>query len=249
MEGMVEGMKDCPSFQGMVAVRRFGKAYDTSGIPRTERLEGFLRSSARSTSPPDVVRVGFQDPAIIYYSSGTTGTPKAIVHGAGTLLLSQSKESALHHNLDHRDVQLQYTTTGWIMYLASVGHLVCGGRAVIYDGSPLVPDWRVLLSIAEEQGVTVMGISPRWLAEVAKAGVVPRRDFDLSRLKTVTSTGMVLPEQTFEWFYDVGFPKHVHLSNISGGTDIVSLHTDMLSELLLPLPSPPHTGRLRGTSD
>jgi acetoacetyl-CoA synthetase len=178
--------------------------------------------SASSSSPPPVERIGFQDPTIIYYSSGTTGTPKAIVHGVGPILLNLWKENRLHREQTHNDVALQYTTTGWIMYLASVCHLAFGGRAVFYDGSPFTPDMKVLLKVAAEQGVTNLGISPRWMGELMKNGVVPRDEFDLSRLKSVVSTGMVLSDQLFEWFYDVAFPKSVHLCNISGGTDIVS---------------------------
>ncbi|KAF4120546.1 acetoacetyl-CoA synthetase [Geosmithia morbida] len=220
--GVVQGMKQCGSFQGIVAIRRFGRPMDTTGIERTERLEDFLgkwKGQGQASAPP-IVRVGFQDPAVVYYSSGTTGTPKAIVHAVGTLLINQGKESRLHHESSSDDVHLQYTTTGWIMYLSSVGHLLVGGRTILYDGSPLAPDVRVLLRIAEQQGVTMLGTSPRWMAELAKAGVVPRRDFDLSRLRLVTSTGMVLPDQMYEWFYDVAFDPKVHLSNICGGTDI-----------------------------
>lgn len=216
---MEEGMKECDNFQGIVAIQRFDKPYDTSKIPRTERLEDLLKASAPS---PPIARVGFQDPAMVYYSSGTTGTPKAIVHGTGTLLISLGKESILHREVVSTDVGLQYTTTGWIMYLSSVASIIFGGRAVFYDGSPFMGDIRVLVRIVAVQGVTVLGVSPRWMGELMKNGVEPRKEFDLSRLRAVTSTGMVLSDQLFEWFYDVAFPKSTHLCNISGGTDIVS---------------------------
>jgi acetoacetyl-CoA synthetase len=221
IRGVVEGLRECNQFQSLVVVQRFDQPYDTSSVPQTERLEHFVLS-ASSSSPPPVERIGFQDPTIIYYSSGTTGTPKAIVHGVGPILLNLWKENRLHREQTHNDVALQYTTTGWIMYLASVCHLAFGGRAVFYDGSPFTPDMKVLLKVAAEQGVTNLGISPRWMGELMKNGVVPRDEFDLSRLKSVVSTGMVLSDQLFEWFYDVAFPKSVHLCNISGGTDIVS---------------------------
>lgn len=222
VKGVTEGMKDCQLFQKTILIKRFDKPYDTSAIPKTERLEDFLASAISSTNPP-IVRVGFQDPLMVYYSSGTTGTPKAIVHGVGPLLMSAHKDGILHRDIGPNDVGLQYTTTGWIMYLASVAPMTLGARAVLYDGSPFVPDLKVLLRVAEEQKVTQMGVSPRWMSELMKAGVAPRDVADLSRLNLVTSTGMVLPDQLFEWFYDVGFPKEVHLANISGGTDIVSV--------------------------
>ncbi|KAK7430357.1 hypothetical protein QQZ08_003105 [Neonectria magnoliae] len=216
--GVVEGMKQCDAFESVVVVQRFDTPYDTSNIPRTERFESFL--SASPSSPPAIARVGFQDPMIVYYSSGTTGTPKAIVHGVGPLLVSMAKEAVLHRDIAPDDVGLQYTTTGWIMYLASVGRLALGGRTVVYDGSPFVPDRAVLLRIAEEQRVTALGVSPRWLGELMKHNIVPQRVADLSSLRSVGSTGMVLKEQMFEWFYAGAFPSRVRLANFSGGTDI-----------------------------
>ena len=130
---------------------------------------------------------------------------------------------------------MQYTTTGWIMYLASVGQLLLGARVILYDGSPFVPTPVTLLDIVESEKVTKLGISPRWMAEVAKMRdggaegerknevIKVKEKWDLSSLRIVTCTGMVLSEALFEWFYsDKGFPSHVCLANISGGTDIVS---------------------------
>ncbi|KAF5027287.1 hypothetical protein F66182_630 [Fusarium sp. NRRL 66182] len=218
IRGVMEGMKQCPSFEGVVVVQRFDAPYDTSHIAKTERLEYFLSSA--SSTPPPIERVGFQDPLVIYYSSGTTGTPKAIVHGVGTILVSVGKEMILHHEITHTDVMIQYTTTGWIMYMSSVSRLLLGGRTVFYDGSPFVPDRSVLLRIASEQRATELGVGPRWLSELMKEGIVPQKEVDLSSLKDVKSTGMVLKEQVFDWFYDRAFPKSVRLTNFTGGTDI-----------------------------
>ena len=219
---MMEGMKSCPNFKSMVIIQRFAKPFDTSAIPQTERLESFL-SSAKGLSPPPFTRVDYQDPSMVYYSSGTTGTPKAIVHGVGTLLTTMWKEGVLHRDRTADDTGLQYTTTGWIMYLSSISQIALGGRAIIYDGSPFIGGLDILLKVTEEQRATMLGISPRWMNELMKHGIVPREKFDLSALKTVVSTGMVLSDQLFEWFYDEAFPKEVHLCNISGGTDIVSV--------------------------
>ncbi|KJZ70725.1 hypothetical protein HIM_09858 [Hirsutella minnesotensis 3608] len=219
IRGVVDGMKDCKQFETVIVVERFPRRpNDTSAIPRTERLEAFARSATGSTPP--IRRIAFQGPAMIFYSSGTTGNPKAIVHGVGPLMMNSTKEARLHLNMTSDDVALQYTTTGWIMYVASVLHLLVSGRAILYDGSPLLPDLGVLLRVVEQQRVTSLGISPRWMTELMKRKIVPRKVADLSSLRVVGSTGMVLPEQMFHWFYDVGFPEAVQLCNFSGGTDI-----------------------------
>ena len=222
IQGVTQGLaKDCPSFQKVIVNTRFSnKPYATSHIAQTERIEPFLLSRG-SKQPPPLERIGFQEPMIVYYSSGTTGIPKAIVHGVGPILLVTRKEAILHRDTTPAEVNLQYTTTGWIMYLFSVSQLQFGGRAIFYDGSPFLPDHTVLLKIAEEQRVTTLGLSPRWMTELMKRGIVPRDVADLRTLRRVVSTGMVLPDQMFEWFYDVAFPKEVQLANISGGTDVV----------------------------
>lgn len=106
------------------------------------------------------------------------------------------------------------------MYLYSVLGLLVGARSVLYDGSPFQPDLTSFIRLISEQKVTSLGISPRYMHELQKNNCVPREVADLSSLRNCTSTGMVLKDQLFEWFYDVGFPKHVQLANISGGTDL-----------------------------
>ncbi|PFH56127.1 hypothetical protein XA68_17020 [Ophiocordyceps unilateralis] len=205
----------------LIAVPRFAdRPYDVSAIARTQSLEQFVEK-ASDTPPPPIKRIAFQDPVVVYFSSGTTGVPKAIVHGVGPVLINLSRELILHADMKADDVGLQYTTTGWIMYMMSVAAIPVGGRAVLYDGSPFVPDPTVLLRVAEQQRVTYLGISPRWMAELSKRNMSPRNVADLSSLRMVGSTGTVLPDQMFHWFYDEAFPGHTQLFNQSGGTDIV----------------------------
>lgn len=106
------------------------------------------------------------------------------------------------------------------MYLYSIINLLVGSRLVLYDGSPFKPDITSFIRLMERQKVTHLGISPRYLLELQQNKVVPRKLADLSSLKHVVSTGMVLSDQLFEWFYDTGFPQTAQLANISGGTDI-----------------------------
>jgi acetoacetyl-CoA synthetase len=231
MKGVVDGMKDSDQFRGVISIPRFSRPHDISGIPKTETWEAFLSDASSSGLPPPFAQLAFHEPFLVYYSSGTTGIPKAIVHSVGAVLLNANKEARLHERLGPDSVALQFTTTGWIMYLANVSALLYGSRVVMYDGSPFQPDLTTFIKIMGEQKVTKLGTSPRWMYEVAKHGLSPREMVDLSALEGVTSTGMVLSDQLFEWFYDKGFPRHVHLANISGGTDIVRSFPGTISYL------------------
>jgi acetoacetyl-CoA synthetase len=145
------------------------------------------------------------------------------------------KEGKLHLDSGPTTVNLQYTTTGWIMYLMSTMALQHGARSILYDGSPFVPDLTTFVRLVGEQKVTDLGISPRYLQTLASASpsVIPKQVTDLSSLRRVSSTGMVLPESLFHWFYDTGFPSSVHLNNISGGTDVASSFA--MGNLMTPL--------------
>ena len=221
MKDIMKGMNDVKEFQGIVSQVRFtGKPADVSSIPRAKTWDEFI---SRATSDKLVFEdTDFSDPFLVVYSSGTTGQPKCIVHAIGGVCISSHKEYRLHRGLNPSSSQLQYTTTGWIMYLGSVQALLTGCRMVIYDGSPFVPDLTNFIKLVGQQKVTHLGISPRYLQTLQTGGVVPKKVTDLSALQVITSTGMVLSDQLFEWVYDEGFPPTVHLDNISGGTDLAA---------------------------
>ncbi|KAK2814081.1 hypothetical protein FQN50_000485 [Emmonsiellopsis sp. PD_5] len=219
MNEVVKGMEGVEEFQGVVSQPRFqGRPADVSMVPKAQTLAGFL-SKAKSDKL-EFVRVKFRDPFLIVYSSGTTGQPKCIVHSVGGVVLPGMKEGLLHREMRPDAVAMQYTTTGWIMYLGAVQPLLFGSRVVLYDGSPFLPDMTAYIKLVGQHKVTHMGTSPRYLHELQKHGIRPKDTTDLSNLRIVTSTGMVLSDALFEWFYDEGFPRSVHLGNISGGTDI-----------------------------
>ncbi|MBU0982533.1 MAG: acetoacetate--CoA ligase [candidate division Zixibacteria bacterium] len=163
----------------------------------------------------------FDHPVYIMYSSGTTGVPKCIVHGAGGTLLQHYKELALHTDLRRRDVFSYYTTCGWMMWNWLVGALQLGTTIYLYDGSPAWPDTDVLWQTAANEGITVFGTSPKYLTACQKSGIEPKNDHDLSQLKAVLSTGAPLTAQNFRWVKD-GVGEQVRVSSISGGTDIIS---------------------------
>ena len=220
MREIVAGMEGVSEFEGVVSLPRWREALDVSGVPRTVTLSAYLERGGRAELVFE--RVGFAEPFLIAYSSGTTGPPKCIVHTTGGVVLSSFKEGVLHRDMDGESTVLQYTTTGWIMYLASVTCMLQGVKLILYDGSPFLPDPMTLLKLVERERVTKLGVSPKWMQTLVAAGVKPREVVDVRSLKTVTSTGMVLPESLFLWFYEKAFWAHTQLANISGGTDVAA---------------------------
>jgi acetoacetyl-CoA synthetase len=166
-------------------------------------------------------QLAFDHPLYILYSSGTTGLPKCLIHGAGGTLLQHLKELALHTDLKRGDRIFYYTTCGWMMWNWLVSSLATGAAIVLYDGSPVHPERDILLDLAEQEGVTVFGTSAKYLAMIEKEGLAPRESHDLSALRTILSTGSPLAPQSFDYVYEK-VKADVCLSSISGGTDIVS---------------------------
>jgi len=147
---IVQGMESVGEFQGVVTQSRFASPADISSIPRTRTWSEYL-SKAGGNEKLEFERVGFREPFLIVYSSGTTGQPKCIVHSVGGVLLNSSKEGSLHSELGPDSVALQYTTTGWIMYMSAMQTLLFGARVVLYDGSPFVPGITALVTLAAQE--------------------------------------------------------------------------------------------------
>lgn len=162
----------------------------------------------------------FNHPGFIVWSSGTTGPPKSIVHTAGGLLVSASKDAFLSYDIHRGDTILQYTTTAWIMWALVFVSLSFGGRVILYDGSPLIPDPLVLLRLVQRLRISVFGTSAKFLSLLKEHGISPRDQLDLSSLRTIVSTGSILTADVAQWFYDEGFPPHVLLNSTCGGTDL-----------------------------
>ncbi|HET9424580.1 MAG TPA: acetoacetate--CoA ligase [Gemmatimonadaceae bacterium] len=208
-----------PSIEQVVVVPYVEETADVGAIPRVVLWNDFLRPHAGAA--PVFARLPFDHPLYIMYSSGTTGLPKCMVHGAGGTLLQHLKELVLHCDLTRDDRIFYFTTCGWMMWNWLVSSLAVGATVVLYDGAPFLPARQILWDMAQDERVTVFGTSAKWLALAEKTGYRPAESHDLSALKSILSTGSPLAPPSFDYVYrDV--KKDVRLSSISGGTDIVS---------------------------
>ncbi|MBM4436733.1 MAG: acetoacetate--CoA ligase [Actinobacteria bacterium] len=177
--------------------------------------------AAASPAPPPFAELPFDHPLYILFSSGTTGRPKCLVHGAGGALLQHRKEHQLHTGLGPDDTLFYFTTCGWMMWNWLVSALAGGTGIALYDGSPGHPDLTALWRAAERFGVTVFGTSAAFLEACLRADLAPRSVADLARVRAVLSTGSPLSPAAFRWVYArVG--SDLMLASIAGGTDIVS---------------------------
>ena len=175
----------------------------------------------QETGPLEFDSVPFDHPLCILYSSGTTGLPKAIVHGHGGILVEHFKMLSLHLDLTPDDRFFWFSTTGWMMWNVLVSGMLLGVTIVMFDGDPAWPDPRALWQLAEQADVTYFGVSAAFLSNSQSSGMQLRDIADLSRLRGIGSTGSPLPPATAKWIYTQVDPS-VQLGSGSGGTDICS---------------------------
>jgi acetoacetyl-CoA synthetase len=218
-----------PSIERLVVVPYSSAEARLDGLRNAVTWPDFLPDGMY---PPRFELLPFDHPLYIMYSSGTTGVPKCIVHGAGGTLIQHLKELILHTDLKREDTIFYYTTCGWMMWNWLASSLAVGATIVLYDGSPGHPDANVLWDLVDDCGIDVFGTSAKWIAASEKAGIKPRETHKLLSLRTILSTGSPLADESFDYVYrDV--KERVMLSSISGGTDIISCFA--LGNPLLPV--------------
>lgn len=216
------------SLSHIVICPNINEKIDLRGLPKAIYWDDFIKPALHC----DFVALPFAHPVYILFSSGTTGKPKCIIHGAGGTLLQHVKELGLHTDLRDTDRLCFYTTCGWMMWNWMVSALALGTTIVLYEGSPTHPENNRMFQLCEQEKVTVFGTSAKFISAVEKAGVKPNAEFDLSQLRCILSTGSPLLPKSYDYVYG-DIKKDIQLSSISGGTDIISCFA--LGNPLLPV--------------
>ncbi len=216
LQDIVAGL---PSLQRLIVAPYTNLQPELSQLPQARLWAECVAPYAERTI--DFEQLPFDHPLYIMYSSGTTGAPKCIVHGAGGTLLQHLKEHRLHVDLKPGERIFYFTTCGWMMWNWLVSALASEATLLLYDGSPFYPDGNVLFDYADAEAMTVFGTSAKFIDAISKAGLTPRRTHSLATVKALLSTGSPLAPESFDFVYQE-IKADLCLSSISGGTDIIS---------------------------
>jgi len=210
-------LKDIPSIEKVVVVSYTEKEPDISGLPNALLYRDFRSPDANLGI--DFEQLPFDHPLYIMYTSGTTGLPKCMVQSAGGILVHHLKELTLHTDLKREDTIFYFTTCGWMMWNWLVSSLAVGSTLVLFDGNPFHPDPGAFWQMTQDDKISIFGTSAGYISALMGAGVRPGRDYDLTPLKAITSTGSPLSVEGFEYVYRE-IKEDVQLASISGGSDL-----------------------------
>ena len=218
LEKVKEIQKQISSIEKIVVAPYVADKPDLSGLERAEFWSSFEDKEATEV---EFTRLPFNHPVYILYSSGTTGVPKCITHGAGGTLLQHLKELILHTDMKRSDRFMYYTTCGWMMWNWMASALATGATVVLYEGSPFHPAPKAMFDLIDDLEISIFGTGAKAVSAWEKAGIKPRETHSMASLKTILSTGSPLAPESYDYVYEQIKPN-VCLASIAGGTDIVS---------------------------
>ena len=210
-------LKDLPSIEKVVVIPYTEEDPDISSIPNAVHYRDF--KSNDSHIEIEFEQLPFDQPLYIMFTSGTTGLPKCMVQSAGGILVHHLKELMLHTDVKREDKIFYFTTCGWMMWNWLVSSLGLGASLILFDGNPFYPNPGALWKLAQDEKMTILGTSAGYISAIMGTTLKPSRDYDLSSLKTLTSTGSPLSVEGFEFVYRE-VKGDIQLSSISGGSDL-----------------------------
>jgi len=217
LDNAAEIVKGIPSLEKVVVVPYTSDRVSISHIRNAVHYQDFL---SREKRPPiQFEQLPFEHPVFIMFSSGTTGKPKCMVQGAGGILINHLKELILHTDLKREDRIFYITTCSWMMWNWLISSLGVGATVVLYDGNPAYPDAGTMWKLAQDEKITIFGLSASYVNALRSQGIKPGKDYDLSSLREISQTGSPLSAEGFEYAYQE-IKKDLHFNSISGGTDI-----------------------------